>query len=225
MSLIGERFGRWVVESEGEPYIAPNSNHTKVRYNCKCDCGSKKLVREDTLIKGESTSCGCYAKEQATKRLTTHGLGYHILYSTYIDMVRRCTDPRRKDYKHYGGRGISVCPDWLDKDTGLAQFITDMLPTYLDGLELDRIDVNGNYCKENCKWVTHREQVINRRSFGSVFDTKFITYMGKTLCISQWADETGIPYKVLIDRLGKLKWSVEKALTTPKRCQHKKKEP
>lgn len=216
MSLVGERFGRWFIESIGEPYIFPSKNSTKVRYNCLCDCGNSRLVREDTLLNGDSTSCGCFAKEKARERATIHGMSNHPLFQIWYDMLRRCYDTKRKDFVHYGGRGISVCENWKDKEIGMKKFVEDMYDSYKENLELDRIDVNGGYCKENCKWATRQEQVINRRHMGSSFDAKFITYDGETLCISQWAERVGLPYKVLVDHLGKLKWSVERALTTPK---------
>lgn len=215
MSLVGKRFGRWLVESIGEPYIFPSTGHPKKRYNCICDCGKKKLVREDTLLGGESQSCGCLARELASDRAKTHGFSKHILYRTWFDMIRRCTFPDRKDYKHYGGRGISVCDEWLDMKTSVEKFIEDMFPSYIEGLELDRIDVNGNYCKENCRWADRRTQVINRRPTGKIFDTHILEFDGKALCLSQWEDETGINKYILSDRVTKLKWSVEKALTTP----------
>lgn len=215
MSLVGRRFNRWVVKSVGVPYVFPKCGSTKTRYNCLCDCGSEKLIREDTLLNGNSQSCGCLAKELSSERAKTHGLSRHELYGVWHDMIRRCTEPSRKDYKHYGGRGISVCKEWSDPLTGLQKFIEDMYPTFSAELELDRIDVNGNYQKDNCRWATRRDQVINRRAFGNNFDTKLITYNNETLCISQWAEKVGLPSKVLVDRLGKLKWDIDKALKTP----------
>ena len=136
-------------------------------------------------------------------------------------MIKRCTKPNRKDYKHYGGRGITVCEQWLGTN-GLPSFIKDMGNTFKDGLELDRIDVNGNYTPDNCRWATRREQVINRRPMGSGFDAHFLTFNGRTMCISQWADVTGLSSKVLADRIGKLKWSVEDTLTKPLRVNKSK---
>ena len=90
-----------------------------------------------------------------------------------------------------------------------------MYSTFEDGLELDRIDVNGDYSKENCRWATRRTQVINRRQLGNKCDTHYIEFNGKRLCISQWGDELGINPKAIADRIGKLGWTIEKALTTP----------
>lgn len=215
MSLVGERFGRWFVKELGEPYTFPSTNHSKIRYICKCDCGEEKLVREDSLLRGDSKSCGCLAKEKTKEAVTKHGLSRHKLYNVWNDMRRRCNDPSRKDYKHYGQRGITVCERWNDELNGLNAFLEDMSLPHENGLELDRIDVNGNYCKENCRWVDRRTQVINRRFIGNGFDAHLIEFNGEKLCISQWADKLGINKQVISDRLGKLNWDVERAFTTP----------
>ena len=219
MTNTGDRFGRWTVLREGELYFAPSGRYKAKRFVCQCKCGKEKLVRESTLISGESTSCGCYSAELNSIQHTTHGLSKHKLYDVWHDMVRRCTDISRKDYKHYGGRGITICPEWLGQ-YGIIAFLKDMEESFVDGLELERKDVNGNYCPENCTWVTRQIQVINRRPMYNGFDANFLTFQGKTLCLSQWAEETGIARSILTDRIGKLKWTVEKALTAkirPKR--------
>jgi len=212
MNLVGKNFGRWVVDSIGEPYTFPSTGYQVNRYNCTCSCGVKRLVRESTLVSGESKSCSCLANENAGNRLLTHGLSRHPVYSVWVGLQKRCFNVYSPSYKHYGGRGITVSSDWLGED-GLLKFIDDMYPTYKEGLEIERVDVNGNYCKENCTWATRREQVINRRVMGTQFDTHFLEFDGKRLCISQWADETGINASMIVDRIGKLNWSIEKALT------------
>lgn len=212
MNLINKVFGRWTIVSEGLPYTFPSTGYTLPRYNCKCSCGKEKLVRLSTLESGESKSCGCLNKEICSNQMKTHGLSKHRLYSIWFDMNRRCFDSSRKDYVHYGGRGIIVDPRWVGNN-GLVQFIEDMMPTYKDGLEIERINVNGNYCKENCSWETRRNQVINRRVTGKKFDSHFIEFNGEKLCISQWADRTGLSVSVISGRINKLKWSIEDALT------------
>jgi len=173
-------------------------------------------VRESTLLSGESSSCGCQAAIKAGKRLRTHGLSKHPLYNTWKKMLYRCNKESAKDYKHYGGRGIAVCSRWsLNGIEGFKNFLEDMEESFEYGLELDRIDVNGNYEKDNCKWSSRREQVINRRLIGSYFDTHYLEYDGKKLCMSQWADITRINKQIISDRISKLKWSVQDALTKP----------
>lgn len=210
--LIGKTFGRWSVIG-----IRRDKTHSKAV--CQCSCGTVKAVRVGTLENGESTSCGCYSKELSSERSSTHGFSNHRLFGVWIGMNDRCTESSRKDYCHYGGRGIKVCDRWKRKfdgiEDGFRNFLEDMSESFQEGLEIDRVDTNGNYEPSNCRWATRRTQVINRRPIGSSFDTHYIEYNGKTQCLSQWADEVGIPYRVLIDRLGKLEWTVEKAFTHP----------
>lgn len=210
----GNIIGDWTVICKGEDYMSPKTKSKHPRYVCKCECGKEKLVRQSSLENGDSRGCGCNRDRQTAERMKTHGNSQHDLYQIWYDMNRRCYDPSRKDYKHYGGRGITVWSEWQG-ETGFEQFVLDMYPTYSDKLELERTDVNGNYVPDNCIWTTRRKQVINRRPSGSNFDTRLIEYEGKTLCISEWSEELGMPYKLLIDRLGKLKWDVVKAFTTP----------
>jgi len=206
--LVGTKFGRWVVVEA----VKPNGNKQGRYYTCRCECGTEKQIRGDSLSNGESSSCGCLAREKARERSLTHGLSRHPLYQVWDGMKKRCYNPLRKDYKHYGGRGIRICDEWMGEQ-GLSNFISDMYASFEPGLEIDRTDVNGDYEKDNCKWVTRRKQVINRRPTGVNFDTHYLTFNNKTLCMSEWADEIGIPATMLSDRISKLGWDVEKALT------------
>lgn len=125
MSLVGKEIGRWSVISVGEPYHNPSNNHVATRYICRCSCGTERNVRETSLLSGDSTSCGCYRDEAAGTHAVTHGMSDNVLYGVWRDMNRRCYLPSRKDYKHYGGRGIAVAKEWQD-DEGLINFINDM---------------------------------------------------------------------------------------------------
>lgn len=181
-----------------------------------CSCGRKKAVRYSSIIDGDTRSCGCLAKELAAARVTTHNLSNHRLYSVWRGMVSRCTVVTQADFKHYGGRGIKVCDRWA---TSVEAFIEDMGDSFVEGLEIDRIDNDGNYCLDNCRWATRRQQVLNRRQMGTAFDTHYLTWGGETMCISEWADVTGINRATIGDRVTKLGWSTEKALTTPVRIR------
>jgi hypothetical protein len=130
-------------------------------------------------------------------------------------MNRRCYDKNRKDYHHYGGRGIKVCDAWhRDNPQGFDNFINDMEFSFKEGLEIDRIDNDGDYCKDNCKWSSRSEQVVNRR-----FDEATIQFMptwlndgDETLHLSAMAKKYNITPRVLSDRIGKLGYSLEDAL-------------
>ena len=121
---------------------------------------------------------------------------------------KRCFDSNCKIYKYYGGKGVTVCDRWLGKD-GVANFIKDMQPTFKPDLTIERLDVSKDYMPENCRWATVREQANNRTN------NRFITYKGRTMTMAYWAEEVGIKYKTLAQRLNKYHWSFEKAITTP----------
>ena len=134
-------------------YKFPNENSKqKSRYALyKCFCGKEFKAIVKNVKAGSTQSCGC------TK--ITHNLHRHRLYSVWSNMIQRCTNPEIKDYKNYGERGITVCNEWLNIET----FIKDMYPTYKDGLSIDRINVNGNYEKSNCRWTSKEIQARNTR--------------------------------------------------------------
>ena len=138
---------------------ANTSSHKKAFF--LCECGNVKSIRIDSIVNGDTISCGCEARKRASARKKTHGLSKHPLANTYYDMCKRCYNKNRSDYKHYGGRGIKVCKRWLG-EYGLANFIED-LKTKPVGMELDRKDVNGDYEPSNVAWANRSEQCFNRR--------------------------------------------------------------
>lgn len=197
-ALQTKKFRRWTV-------LAQDGDS---RYMfCRCECGTEKRIRVDSLNSGDSSSCGCYAREQVSKtRSTRGGISKHRLYGVYHDAHRRCFDDKRKDYKHYGGRGITMCERWSDYEDGFWNFLEDMLPTWEEGLELEREDCNGDYEPSNCTWVNRKQQTNNLRT------NVRLTYKGLTMTASEWGDLLGINHKVLKDRVNKLKWSDKEAL-------------
>lgn len=202
---IGFNVGRWAVKG-------PPKSGRKMYFTLECSCGNVREVRWDSVMTGDSRSCGCLAKEIMSEAVKTHGLTNHPLYNVWMDMNRRCFKKERKDYKHYGGRGITVDDRWVG-DEGIVNFLIDMYPSHRDGLELDRIDNDGNYTKDNCKWSTRSEQSLNRRPSVDRGSPVTIKYDGKILRADQWEDITGIPKENINERL-RLGWSVERALTT-----------
>ncbi|MEK6884554.1 MAG: hypothetical protein AABY22_33285 [Nanoarchaeota archaeon] len=178
---------------------------------CKCECNNKneRSVCYNSLLSGNTKSCGCLGREKTIKRNFRHGLSKTPTYKIWKGMNGRCNNPNTADYNFYGGRGITICREWAGKD-GFQTFLKDM-GERSNGLTLDRIDNNKNYCKENCRWANSKIQGRNKRGCNN------ITFNGKTQCIMAWSEEVNIPRRLISQRLLKLRWTPEEALTTPVR--------
>ena len=145
--LTGCKFGRWTVLYWKE------TKYTEHIWICKCECGIEKEVIGGSLKSGKSKSCGCLSRDLTIK----HGMEGTAVYNTWASMLTRCRNKNNAFYKNYGGRGISVCDSWLQ----FENFYADM-GDKPEGMSLDRINNDGNYCVENCKWSTPKEQANNR---------------------------------------------------------------
>lgn len=197
--ISGQRFVRLVVVSFSGIDV---SHHA--RWNCVCDCGSSCIVDGGKLRKGLIRSCGCLAKEVSSVNNATHGFSKHPLWNTYYKMIQRCHNPAHPDYDSYGKRGIVVCERWR---TSFANFLADM-GNRPDGQSIDRIDNNGPYSPENCRWATITQQNNNTRQ------NHTLTYNGETLTITEWSVRLGISDRTIRSRL-RYGWSVERILAEP----------
>lgn len=195
--LTGKRFGKLVVIKRVENIW--QGNRSVVAWLCKCDCGNEKVVSGGSLRSGNAKSCGCLSFEKIYK----HGGSYDKLYSVWNGIKQRCNNEKSNAYKNYGGRGISVCDEWENSYVAFRDWAISN--GYVEGLEIDRIDNNGNYCPENCRVITHKEQQSNKRT------NRWLTYNGETKTLSQWADCLGIKSNSLIYRIRN--HGVEKALS------------
>lgn len=202
LDLTGQRFGRLVVIER-----SANSKSGKAKWLCKCDCGNDIVVFATNLVRGLTHSCGCFNREVLSERSCTHHLSESRLYETWSGMKKRCYNANSKSFPAYGGRGIGVCNEW--KDDFRTFYDWAMSNGYADDLTIDRIDVNGNYSPENCRWVDKLTQANNCRT------NHYLTFNGKTQSIAEWARELGVSDSLIRQRLLKLGWSVERALTTP----------
>ena len=171
---------------------------------CRCACGTETWARAGSLKSGNTKSCGCLQKEnQATNRIT-HRMSYSKIYRVWASMLRRCDNSKVNSYPRYGGRGIRVCPEWLD----FSAFLRDMGEPP-PGTSLDRLDNDGPYSPDNCRWATLEEQGSNKRN------NHKLTAFGKTLTLAEWSRETGLNYCTLKSRISDSGWPPERALSTP----------
>lgn len=178
---------------------------------CKCDCGNVKEVMLGNLKQGNVKSCGCLKFDN--KHNLSHGHKGTRLYRIWTGMKTRCLNPRAVEYPRYGGRGISICSEWLDASNFISWAISS---GYSDNLTLEREDVNGNYEPSNCTWIPLGEQALNRTN------TVHVTFEGVTKPLKIWSKEIGIDYPTLFSRIKCRKWSIEKAFTTPVKINRKK---
>ena len=215
--FVPQTFGR--LTTIGPKFRLPAGNLGKYStYQvCQCACGNTIVADRNNLKTRHTNSCGCLHKERITQANTTHGMQQSSAYNNYMNMQVRCGNPNHHKYHRYGGRGIRVCARWQEPNgQGLLNFLSDMGPKPSKKHSIDRIDNDGHYCPENCRWATSTEQNRNQRRNVN------ITFNGKTQCLADWAEELGYTRGLIRDRLHS-GWSVEKALTTPAKTYNAKK--
>lgn len=153
---------------------------------CRCECGAETSVAGNNLTTGHTTSCG-----SKNHQSNYHGMTNTPIYHVWENMIARCTNESHPSWKDYGGRGITVCKEWMD----FTVFHNDMRENYRHGLTIDREDNNAGYSKENCRWITATEQQLNTRR------VRRLTIGGVTMVAKQWSRKTGVCYTTLLHRL------------------------
>lgn len=196
---VGARFGSLVVTGA----VCRNGHWF---WECLCDCGNTTSAQGATLESGERHSCGCTRARNLRARRLTHGYSCSATYTCWSQMIQRCTNPKNIGWSHYGGRGINVCERWR---SSFVLFLHDM-GERPPGMTIDRINVNGGYCPENCRWASIIEQRRNKRN------TIYLMLDGKEESLMDAAERLGINAKSLRKRLA-LGWSHDDAVTRPLR--------
>lgn len=198
-NISGEKFGRLTVISR-----AQNTSTGSARWNCACECGNTVTVDAGKLKSGHTKSCGCLRAEQNRTVALKHGMHNTRIHRIWMQMHARCNARSGNNYKWYAERGVKVCNEWSDFQNFYQWSANN---GYADDLSIDRIDVDGDYSPENCRWVDIITQANNKRNNFK------IEYGGRTQTIPQWARETSLPAGVIRYRIlhG---WTPEEALFT-----------
>lgn len=207
--LTGQNFARLTV-------IKPIKVDGKTRWECQCCCGNVTIASKNDLKRGCVKSCGCLKKERLTKNKISSKndlVSEHEerrLRTIFYGMIQRCENKRRKAYKDYGGKGIKVCDEWRNS---FAEFCNwSVANGYADNLSIDRIDGNGDYSPQNCRWATSKQQNNNRK------DNRTICFNGETHTVSEWSRIVNIGKETIKYRLDS-GWPINEVLGAP----HKKK--
>lgn len=206
--LTGKRFGNLIVLKRNR-----NIKSKHIHWECKCDCGNTTTVSATHLRSGHTKSCGCY-RSNFEPEVKKHGMSDTRLYKIWQGMKGRCYRNSEPTYKWYGGRGIIVCDEWLHDFQAFYDWA--MANGYRDDLTIERKDVDGNYCPENCCWIPLNKQAQNTRA------TKFLTYNGERKSLSEWSEITGISKGTLHSRIER-GWSDKECIETPVKTKYRNK--
>lgn len=204
--LTGQKFGRLTVISRAtKDELLNKKRYNQVFWKCLCDCGNIKFVSGGHLRDGHTKSCGCLHDENAKLATRKHGMTNTRLHHIWTNMLQRCFNVKNPKYKNYGARGIKVCKEW----TEFLNFYNWAVNNgYKKELTIDRINVDGNYCPENCRWVDSIVQMNNRT------DNRWITYQGETHTLAEWGRLLGEKGELFKSRIAK-GWEITQAFEVP----------
>ena len=202
--ILGQRFGRLVVIEKSEPFRNKDGSIQCAGWKCLCDCGNYVVVRSNSLKMKGTKSCGCLNKEKPSNNVKHH-MSTSKIYSKYKGMLARCNNPQNAHYLYYGGKGIRVCDEWTGKDGFLNFYNWAIVNGYKDELSIERMNIDGNYCPENCKWIPRHEQAYNKSN----------SFIVNGVSIAKLSREKGIvPPHIARSRI-KLGWNIEDATSIP----------
>jgi hypothetical protein len=190
IDLTGKTFGQLKVVRFHESRKLPNGRGTQIYWLCRCVCGKELATLSSNLKK--NPSCGCLRAKKISEKVTKHGHcrrgGLRTAeYGAWVHIRERCNNSNDKRYSDYGGRGIQVCKRWSE----FSNFLEDMGTRPSPNHQIDRLDNDGDYTPDNCIWSTRHEQCRNKRN------NVWITYKGRTLCLTDWARELGVKPRLL----------------------------
>lgn len=211
IDITGKRYGMLTVLEREKDY-----KEGKTYWRCKCDCGNIAIVWGGNLRNGQTKSCGCLRILAGQENNKKHNMSKTRLYNIWAGIKARCCHKSQPAYKSYGGRGIKMFDDWKDSFENFSKWA--FLRGYDDTMTIERIDVNGDYCPENCKWIPFSEQAKNRRS-NILFE-----YNGETHCLSKWCEIYQKDYDFVYNRIHKNKWSFERAMFEPVHTEKRNKQ-
>lgn len=185
IDLSGQSFSRLTVLGE-----RPERAGQKIMWNCLCNCGALVAVDGAALKRGNTTSCGCRRSEVSAAKVRSHGMSKTATYGVWLSIKRRCFDPNNRSYKDYGGRGITMCAQWIND---FSVFLRDMgeKPT---GTVIDRADNSKGYDPNNCRWISQKENCRNKRN------NVRLTHDGETRLLVEWAEHFGVSEMLLRKR-------------------------
>lgn len=201
--MVGRRFGKLVAIA-----AMPTSKNRRM-WTCLCDCGNTTVVLEANLKNGNTKSCGCLQKERTAannRARIRHDMSGTPIYKVWLHIKDRCLNENNKDFKHYGGRGVSIDECWKSDFQAFYSYVSKLSHFGEKGYSLDRIDNNGDYAPNNVRWATTKEQGNNRRT------NRKVEAFGEKHTVAEWSEMTGIKYRTLMARLNR-GFAIEEALT------------
>ena len=196
IDLTGKRFGRLCVLGRN-----PVGGYGQATWQCQCDCGAQIVVRGISLRNGHSKSCGCLRVDANLRHGHNRKRSRSRTYSVWSAMMQRCGNQKYSQYRDYGGRCITVCERWHSFENFLAD-----IGEVPDGMTIGRLDNDGQYCKDNCRWETRKEQQRNTRR------NAMLEFRSERRCLTEWAEITGIKPETIRARL-RYGWGIDRALT------------
>lgn len=208
VDLVGKKYGRLLVVKKAD------SIGGHARWLCKCECGNECIVHGSSLKSGNTRSCGCYKRENAKKLYSSVRQNDTHLYAVWNGIKQRCRNKNNDSYHNYGGRGINICDEWANSYETFYEWA--IRSGYKRGLEIDRINCDGDYCESNCRFVTKNAQANNKRN------VKLYTIDSVTKSLPQWCIQYDKDYYLVRQRVYKLGWQIKEALTIQKHNRNSK---